>query len=343
MGRSVERDGVFGKYTEHFDDAGNKLGESRERDGVFGKYVEHTDADGNKVGESRDVSGFFGDYTEHRDAYGDKSGESRHREGVFGDYTEHVDAEGRKVGESRERHGFFGDYTENTGATWSGGGRQSYSRPSYSYSGGGGGESNWILWLVGIMFGLTLLAVALVIAVPIALVVLGGYLIVKKSNPWVRAGGAAIIVVTVTGVGFAIMSARNSDTSRQAVSVQTRPRAVAVGTESRSVDPGSTAAKLGLAGSWSGTQNNSKTSLVINGGSGDDFNGVKTQGSFQVAFTGHIDPSTRQVTIQETRIIKSASGWSLGTETGRLSADGRTLSGTGQDENTSYTWSYSKR
>ena len=341
MGRSVERDGVFGKYTEHFDDAGNKIGESRERDGVFGKYVEHTDANGNKVGESRDVSGFFGDYTEHRDAYGDKSGESRHREGVFGDYTEHVDSEGGKVGESRERQGFFGDYTENTGTTWSGGGRQSYSRPSYSYSGGGGGEANWILWLVGIMFGLTLLVAALVIAVPVALLGLGIYLIVKKSNPWVRASGASIIVVTVAGVMFAIMSARNSGASRSAVGGQSR--AQAVGTESRSVDPGSTAAKLGLAGSWSGAQNDRKTSLVINGGSGDDFNGVKTQGNFQVAFTGHIDPSTRQVTIQETRVIKGASSWSLGTETGRLSADGRTISGTGQDGYRNYPWSYSKR
>ncbi len=115
MAKSVEREGFFGKYTEHYDDDGKKIGESREREGFFGKYAEHTDAEGNKVGESRDREGFFGDYVEHTDSSGSKIGESREREGFFGDYTEHTDSEGRKIGESREREGFFQDYTEHTG------------------------------------------------------------------------------------------------------------------------------------------------------------------------------------------------------------------------------------
>ena len=115
MGTSKERDGFFGKYTEHFDDDGNKVGESRERDGFFGKYVEHTDADGHKTGESRNREGFFGDYTEHTDSSGSKVGESIDREGFFGDYTEHTDSEGTKIGESRKREGFFGNYTEHSG------------------------------------------------------------------------------------------------------------------------------------------------------------------------------------------------------------------------------------
>lgn len=115
MGTSKERDGFFGKYTEHFDDDGNKVGESRERDGFFGKYVEHTDTNGNKTGESRDREGFFGDYTEHTNSSGSKVGESRDREGFFGDYTEHTDSEGKKIGESREREGVFENYTEHSG------------------------------------------------------------------------------------------------------------------------------------------------------------------------------------------------------------------------------------
>lgn len=115
MGTSKERDGFFGKYTEHFDDDGNKVGESREREGFFGKYVEHTDSAGDKVGESRDREGLFGDYTEHTDSGGGKLGESREREGFLGDYTEHTDSEGNKIGESREREGFFGNYTEHSG------------------------------------------------------------------------------------------------------------------------------------------------------------------------------------------------------------------------------------
>lgn len=116
MGESREREGFFGKYTEHFDDDGNKIGESREREGLFGDYIEHTDTSGNKIGESREREGFFGDYTEHTDTSGSKIGESREREGIFGDYTEHTNTSGSKVGESREREGFFGDYTEHTGS-----------------------------------------------------------------------------------------------------------------------------------------------------------------------------------------------------------------------------------
>lgn len=343
MGKSIERDGVFGRYTEHYDDAGNKIGESREVDGVFGRHVEHTDVNGNKIGESRDVSGFFGEYTEHRDAYGDKLGESRRRDGLFGEYTEHVDDEGNSVGESRERQGVFGDYTENTGTTWRGAGsRSDYGGSSYSYSGGGGGgEANWVLWLVGLLFGLTLLMLALVVAIPVALIGLGIYLIVKKSNPWARAGGACIVVFTLGAVSLIGFSYVRDSRARRAAAEGRSVQVVSTG--SRGVEPGSTAAKLGLAGSWSGSQNNRNTSLVIDGGSGDDFYGTKTQGDFQIAFSGHINPSTREVRIQETRILRGASSWSLGSETGRLSADGRTISGTGKDVYTRYPWSYSKR
>ena len=92
------------------------MGESREREGFFGRYTEHFDDDGNKIGESREREGFFGDYTEHTDTSGSKIGESREREGFFGDYTEHTDTSGSKVGESREREGLFGEYTEHTGS-----------------------------------------------------------------------------------------------------------------------------------------------------------------------------------------------------------------------------------
>ncbi len=120
MPKSYEREGFFGKYTEHYDDQGNKIGESREREGFFGKYVEHYDAHGNKIGESRDREGFFGAYTEHTDTSGRKTGESREREGFFGKYVEHTDSSGKKTGESRKREGFFGDYTEHEGTGFRG-------------------------------------------------------------------------------------------------------------------------------------------------------------------------------------------------------------------------------
>jgi hypothetical protein len=117
MSESKERDGVFGKYTEHYDDDGNKIWESRKREGVFGDYTEHTDENGNVIGESRKREGIFGDYTEHTDTDGRLLGESRTREGIFGDYTEHTDSDGNKIGESRERDGVFGEYTEHRGSS----------------------------------------------------------------------------------------------------------------------------------------------------------------------------------------------------------------------------------
>ena len=113
-GRSVQRDGFFGKYTEHINEDGEKVGESRERDGLFGKYTEHTNQDGEKVGESRERDGFFGQYTEHTDEDGEKMGESRERDGFMGKYTEHTNKDGEKVGESSDCDGLFGKYTEHT-------------------------------------------------------------------------------------------------------------------------------------------------------------------------------------------------------------------------------------
>ena len=66
MATSVKRDGVFGAYTEHYDDWGNKTGESREYEGLLGTYAEHTDTWGAKTGESREYEGLLGVYTEHR-------------------------------------------------------------------------------------------------------------------------------------------------------------------------------------------------------------------------------------------------------------------------------------
>ena len=112
-GRSIEREGFLGKYTEHQDADGNVIGESREQEGFFGAYTEHRDLGGNVVGESREQEGFLGAYTEHRDLGGNVVGESREQEGFLGDYTEHRDADGNLLGESRKRKGFFDDYIEH--------------------------------------------------------------------------------------------------------------------------------------------------------------------------------------------------------------------------------------
>jgi hypothetical protein len=120
MGKSYERDGVFGKYIEHFDDDGNKVGESHERTGYFGKYTDHTDSAGNKIGESHSRDGFFDTYLAHHDTSGSKTGESHDRVGFLDNYKDHTDSSGRKTGESRKREGLFGEYMEHLGTGYRG-------------------------------------------------------------------------------------------------------------------------------------------------------------------------------------------------------------------------------
>ncbi len=154
MGRSEEKEDWLGnKYTEHYDDDGNKTGESRDKEDWLGnKYTEHTDSSGDKVGESRDREDWLGNkYTEHTDSSGDKVGESRDREDWLGNkYTEHTDSSGDKTGESRDREDWLGNkYVEHSGSGHRGsrGRSDDDDRPSGSAGGrssssGGGGYSS---------------------------------------------------------------------------------------------------------------------------------------------------------------------------------------------------------
>jgi hypothetical protein len=104
-----------------------------------------------------------------------------------------------------------------------------------------------------------------------------------------------------------------------------------------------------LTGKWIGTYGptNGPATLLINEHKGDKLSGVLEQGGVRVAFAGSVDAASRKVTIKETRVL-SGSNWSLGENTGELSADGRKMSGTGKDElgaqlGMSYEWSFTKR
>jgi serine/threonine protein kinase len=104
-----------------------------------------------------------------------------------------------------------------------------------------------------------------------------------------------------------------------------------------------------LRGEWTGTYGPlyRPATLLIKDHKGSRWSGVLEQGGFRIAFTGSIDASSLQVRFQETQVL-SGNGWSLGENTGELSADGRKMSGTGEDAvggplSISYKWSFSKR
>jgi hypothetical protein len=104
-----------------------------------------------------------------------------------------------------------------------------------------------------------------------------------------------------------------------------------------------------LRGDWTGTYGplNRPATLLIKDQKGNGWSGVLEQGGFRIAFIGSVDASSLQVRFQETQVL-SGNGWSLGENTGELSADGRKMSGTGKDAvggplSISYGWSFSKR
>jgi hypothetical protein len=182
---------------------------------------------------------------------------------------------------------------------------------------------------------------------------------------WWTIGGIAALLLVVAGVGLGIVlirsdwfgrdssAGRSNDNERNSYRSRNRSAAASATPEQAPAPTPqvSVAEKLGLIGTWSGAQNQRPASLRITSGEGNSFTGIKYQGDNEVSFAGTINPATRQVTMTETKLLKgipyaNGKGWSLATETGSLSADGRKLSGKGIDEynrKTPYSWSYTKK
>jgi hypothetical protein len=182
---------------------------------------------------------------------------------------------------------------------------------------------------------------------------------------WLAIGGIAALLLLVAGVGLGIVlirggwfggndaQGRSNDNERSSYRSRNRS-AVASATPQPTPAPTpdvSVAERLGLIGTWSGAQNRRPASLRIVSGEGNSFTGIKYQGDNEVSFVGTINPTTRHMTMSETKLLKgtpyaNGKGWSLATENGSLSADGRKISGKGTDEYTRkapYSWSYTKK
>ncbi|HEY2867268.1 MAG TPA: hypothetical protein VGJ02_09260, partial [Pyrinomonadaceae bacterium] len=78
---------------------------------------------------------------------------------------------------------------------------------------------------------------------------------------------------------------------------------------------------------------------------GDKFYGTLTKEGTVVLFEGTLDAGAREVSFQETKVVKLAPdmpSWSLGRDSGAFSADGLTLTGSGQDRGGKYGWDAAK-
>ena len=158
---------------------------------------------------------------------------------------------------------------------------------------------------------------------------------------WIAlAAGLLVALVFVVGIGIAIAIkfGGNSQTANR--------NNASTPVESSEVVPSSPA---DLRGTWAGTYGpmGFATKLTIKNHDGNSLDGMLEQGTIRVAFKGTYDSASRTLTMMQTEVL-SGEGWSLGEDVGKLSADGKRISGTGKDAmgeslGMTYQWSFSRK
>jgi hypothetical protein len=97
-----------------------------------------------------------------------------------------------------------------------------------------------------------------------------------------------------------------------------------------------------LRGTWNGTwgYDHDSCTIEIKSVEGDRIFGTLYKDEAAISVAGEFDAEGQRVLLREIRVLSlgNFSGWSLGTNTGTFSPDGRTLSGTGIDKWGSYNW-----
>jgi len=102
-----------------------------------------------------------------------------------------------------------------------------------------------------------------------------------------------------------------------------------------------------LRGTWIGTYGplGGAATLIIKRHQDNVLEGELSQGPVVVAFNGTVTGGS--VNLRQTRVLKG-DGWSLGEDSGTVSADGKTMSGSGADTTggplgLTYQWSFTRK
>ncbi len=110
-----------------------------------------------------------------------------------------------------------------------------------------------------------------------------------------------------------------------------------------------TSSDVDLRGTWTRHvwSNGLCEQTIIKNHNGDKLDGTLEQGTIRVAFNGTYDSESRTLTMKQTEVL-SGEGWSLGEDEGKLSADGKKISGTGKDAmggplGITYQWSFTRK
>lgn len=170
------------------------------------------------------------------------------------------------------------------------------------------------------------------------------------NNIWLIVGAAVIVVLLLLGAGlvaaFMLMGSKNKETSLTKPedtkssgrsSPTPTPRATPTATPTPTPTP-----QLEIGGTWTGSFDNSSSTMEINSNGDNTFTGTITGSDFQIAIAGKVDPSTRKIDFKETKVLRYKGSWKLGTNWGTVSADGRKMNGDGKSVGT-YKWSFSKK
>jgi hypothetical protein len=101
-----------------------------------------------------------------------------------------------------------------------------------------------------------------------------------------------------------------------------------------------------LRGMWAGTwgYDHDACKIEIKRVEGDQLYGTLYKDEAVISIVGEFDAEGQRVLLRETKVLSLGvyDEWSLGTNTGTFSSDGRTLSGTGIDKWGTYNWSLTK-
>jgi len=163
------------------------------------------------------------------------------------------------------------------------------------------------------------------------------------------------LAVVVVGLSIAVKLAMDRMRAAEPANNSARQSQTASTTDGPAAkseaDPANITANLSatnLKGTWTGTYGplGQSSKLVINHQQGNTLAGVLEQGAIRVAFQGTID-STGVIVMKQTSVL-SGEGWSLGEDRGKVSEDGKKMSGTGKDSlggslGMSYEWSFSRQ
>jgi serine/threonine protein kinase len=136
----------------------------------------------------------------------------------------------------------------------------------------------------------------------------------------IAAAGVFVALIVIVGAGIAIQFGMNRMQKSRDLGININQ---VVTRNSTPVD---------LRGTWAGTYGpmGTATKLTINNQKGNSLDGVLEQGAIRVAFKGVYDWQLRTLTMTQTEVL-SGDGWNLGEDVGKISEDGKKMSGTGKD------------